>query len=349
MGVQIGAIRQREVKAMPALPPLDGLRASAILIVMLSHTALGKVVPGGTGVTIFFFLSGYLITTLLRIEAANTGRVSLRNFYYKRTLRIMPPMFLTIALVATLTVVKWIDHPLWPIGVLTDVAFLSNYPQLIGGWRGVYMPLWSLDVEEHYYILFSTLFALILAKVSSRRAAVVCVGLAAVPLLIRLGMAFRGADLSYVYYWTHTRLDSILWGSILALWQNPVVDDDAWKPKLWHFGLALGALAGCLALRNPVFRETLRYTIQGAALLVVFSYLLQARSILARALGSRPLRFIALISYTLYLAHMPAIAIAEHFKWHAPVITGLALAFLYAILMRAIVEKPLQALRRSRH
>src|SRR6185437_4885216 len=145
-------------------------------------------------------------------EAANTGRVSLRNFYYKRTLRIMPPMFLTIALVATLTVVKWIDHPLWPIGVLTDVAFLSNYPQLIGGWRGVYMPLWSLDVEEHYYILFSTLFALILAKVSSRRAAVVCVGLAAVPLLIRLGMAFRGADLSYVYYWTHTRLDSILWG-----------------------------------------------------------------------------------------------------------------------------------------
>jgi len=81
----------------------------------------------------------------------------------------------------------------------------------------------------------------------------------------------------------------------------------------------------------------------------MFSYLLQDRSILARALGSRPLRFIALISYTLYLAHMPAIAIAEHFKWHAPVITGLALAFLYAILMRAIVEKPLQALRRSRH
>jgi peptidoglycan/LPS O-acetylase OafA/YrhL len=175
----------------------------------------------------------------------------------------------------------------------------------------------------------------------------VCAGLAAVPLLIRLRLAASGSDLGNVFYWTHTRLDSILWGSILALWQNPAVDKDPWRPKLWQFGAALLALAGCLVIRSEVFRETLRYTIQGAALFVVFSYVLQDRSIMARVLGSSPLRFIALISYTLYLAHMPALGIAEHLGWPMPVLTGLCLAFAYAIAMRVIVERPLQRMRRS--
>lgn len=329
------------------MPALDGLRATAILIVMLSHAGLGKMIPGGFGVTIFFFLSGYLITTLLRIEAIKTGRVSLKAFYYKRTLRIMPPMFLTIAFVAMLSLYGFTGRAVTTAGVASDFAFLTNYAPQLGLHGGVGIPLWSLDVEEHYYILFSTLFAVAFARMDGNRAAVVCLALTAVPLLFRIGMALSGDDLSNVFYWTHTRLDSILWGSVLAFWQNPAIDRDAWKPKLWHFAAALFALAVCLVIRSEVFRETIRYTIQGAALLVIFSFLLQDRSIMARVLGSSPLRWIALISYTLYLAHMPALAIAEHLGWPAPVITGFLVAFLYAIVMRIIVERPLQALRHS--
>ena len=332
---------------MPPLPALDGLRAIAILIVILSHTGLGKIVPGGFGVTIFFFLSGYLITTLLRLEAADTGRVSLRHFYFKRTLRIMPPMYLTISLVAVLSMYGLVGHDVTAPGAMADAIFLTNYAPQLGIGGGVVIPLWSLDVEEHFYILFSTLFALVLARTGTPRAAATCALLALLPLIVRGGIAATGGDLTNIFYWTHTRLDSILWGSILALWQNPAVDRAAWRPAAWQFALAVLVLGICLAVRSPVFRETVRYTLQGAALLVIFSFVLQDRSVLARALGSAPLRYVALISYTLYLAHMPAMAIAEHLGWPLPVLAGIALATIYAVIMRVVVEAPLQRLRKS--
>src|ERR1700739_2193320 len=80
------------------IPALDGLRACAILLVFVSHGGLDNLVPGGFGVTVFFFLSGYLITSLLRLEALNSGTISLRAFYTRRVFRIFPPMYLTVAL-----------------------------------------------------------------------------------------------------------------------------------------------------------------------------------------------------------------------------------------------------------
>src|SRR5512142_971900 len=83
------------------IPSLDGLRAVAFLMVFLGHgvpIALTRYVPPRFAVTIFFFLSGYLITTLMRIEAEKTGEISLRNFYLRRVLRIFPPFYITFAL-----------------------------------------------------------------------------------------------------------------------------------------------------------------------------------------------------------------------------------------------------------
>src|ERR1700733_14513831 len=82
------------------LPSLDGIRAVSFLLVFAAHAGLGDVIPGGFGVTVFFFLSGYLITTLLRIEHDATGTVSLRQFYLRRALRILPPFYLVLALAA---------------------------------------------------------------------------------------------------------------------------------------------------------------------------------------------------------------------------------------------------------
>ena len=80
------------------IPSLDGLRAVAFLLVFVAHSGLDNVVPGGFGVTVFFFLSGYLITTILRIEAQKTGTISLGKFYLRRAFRILPPLYVTLAL-----------------------------------------------------------------------------------------------------------------------------------------------------------------------------------------------------------------------------------------------------------
>lgn len=340
-----GSTNSPQSLRMPQLPALDGLRAAAILIVMISHTGLGRIVPGGFGVTIFFFLSGYLITTLLRLEALRTGRIDLKHFYLKRTIRIFPPMYLTIAVVAGLTLAGLLGRTVAAPGVIADLAFLTNYAPQLGLEGGVAIPLWSLDVEEHFYILFSTLFALAFARMASGRAAAICVALAIAILAVRIGIVASGGGLENIFYWSHTRLDSILWGCVLALWQNPAVDGDAWRPRWWHFALALAVLGICLVVRDPVFRETVRYTLQGGALFVVFSFALQ-EPVMNRLLGNAPLRIVALLSYTLYLAHMPAIALAEHVGLPAPALAGIALAFGYAWLMYVTVERPLARWRR---
>src|ERR1051326_8050510 len=86
------------------IPSLDGIRALAVLLVFAAHAGLNERVPGNFGVTVFFFLSGYLITTLLRLEWERTGGISLKAFYLRRVLRILPPMYLVLAAASLLTV-----------------------------------------------------------------------------------------------------------------------------------------------------------------------------------------------------------------------------------------------------
>src|SRR5438270_10676355 len=87
---------QPQAKKPFQIPSLDGLRAVSFMIVFLSHAGLGRFVSGGFGVTVFFFLSGYLITTLMRMEADKTGHVSLKLFYLRRAVRILPPFYIVL-------------------------------------------------------------------------------------------------------------------------------------------------------------------------------------------------------------------------------------------------------------
>jgi peptidoglycan/LPS O-acetylase OafA/YrhL len=200
---------------MGHVPVLDGFRALAIIVVMVAHAGAGKVIPGGFGVTIFFFLSGYLITTLMRVEATRTGSIDLRDFYLRRSIRILPPLYVTAALTAFLTVSGLIAAKLTFGSVVLDGLFLTNYAQQFPASfnHPLSMPLWSLDVEEHFYIILSTLFAAVFVRWSPRRAAAACaIGCVAV-LGIRLFNVIALPDYSLNYYWSHTRLDSILFAS----------------------------------------------------------------------------------------------------------------------------------------
>jgi len=149
------------------IPSLDGIRAVAVSLVFFAHAGLEHVVPGGLGVTIFFVLSGFLITTLMRIEHARSGRIHFGGFYLRRLLRLMPPLFIVVAAAAALSAAALIDGGFTFGGLLSALFYLGNYHVIAHDFHG--MPagigvVWSLAIEEHYYLLFPPLAA------SARRA-----------------------------------------------------------------------------------------------------------------------------------------------------------------------------------
>src|SRR6185369_6348245 len=154
------------------LPSLDGIRAASFLLVFAAHAGLERVVPGGFGVTVFFFLSGYLITTLLRMERDARGTVSLRQFYLRRALRILPPFYLVLGLAALAARASVIPGGGEARAIAAQALHVANYWIVLHGYSGepfgtgVY---WSLAVEEHFYIVFPCLFLVLSALVRDRR------------------------------------------------------------------------------------------------------------------------------------------------------------------------------------
>jgi peptidoglycan/LPS O-acetylase OafA/YrhL len=334
------------------VPQLDGIRAIAVLIVIVSHAGLGHVVPGGFGVTIFFFLSGYLITSLLRIEVAKAGRVDFKAFYLRRTLRIMPPLYITLAILTALYLAGIVGDRVNPSAIPWDYLFLSNYSHLWGQGKGLPIPLWSLAIEEHFYLLFPIAFALYTARASFSKVALACAAACVVILGLRFSSLIWFEKISFNYYWSHTRMDSILFGCILALWQNPLLDRGAWRPRPWHVVAALATILLTLLFRDELFRHTIRYTLHGVALFVLFSYVLAADSkLVQRALASPPMVWIGLVSYSLYLCHFAifeALTINTSMNGVAVGVIGTLLSLGYAFLMRKYIEVPILNWRRKR-
>ncbi|MBN8808852.1 MAG: acyltransferase [Sphingomonas sp.] len=328
------------------IPALDGLRALAIVIVMCSHLGLQQIVPGQFGVTLFFFLSGYLITTLLRQEIEAHGRIDLGRFYLRRIVRILPPMYLTIAFFMVLSAVGLL-HPLNWHALPVDFAFLSNYLPISGTPIG----LWSLAVEEHFYLAFPLLLGLLARRFSFAQCAAIFLALCGVVLVVRLWEVHRLADFSQVNFWTHTRIDSILFGSILALWNNPVADrGDVVSRGTTGYLMAAALLLPTFVIRDDAFRQTYRYTVQGLGLMVLFNTLIRERGWASKLFNNPVTGQIAILSYTLYLVHSGLIAMlvpADGGHAVARKVIAIALAFVYAIAMHRLVERPLNRWRRK--
>jgi peptidoglycan/LPS O-acetylase OafA/YrhL len=328
-----------------AIPALDGLRAAAIIIVMCSHVGLQRVVPGQFGVTLFFFLSGYLITTLLRQEIEHHGRIDFRRFYLRRIIRILPPMYITIGFFVVLSLIG-LMHPLSWHGLPFDFLFLSNYFSV----SGMPIGLWSLAVEEHFYLAFPLMLGLLARRFSFARCAAILLGFCALVLAVRVWEVHRLANFEGVNFWTHTRIDSILFGSVLALWNNPVADDtDVLPSRTAGYVVAAALLVPTFLIRDEAFRQTYRYTMQGCGLLVLFNILIRDRGLAAAALNNRFTKQVAILSYTLYLVHSGLILIFAPGDGSHPLaatLAAFALAVGYAALMHRWVERPLNRWRR---
>ncbi len=335
------------------VPELDGVRAIAVAIVFLSHAGLGGFVSGGFGVTIFFFLSGYLITSLMRDEWHYTGKFSISNFYIRRSLRILPPMWIALGLTYLMVIAGLISADIDSEAVVAQVVFLSNYADLWGSVAGIpEMPLWSLAVEEHFYLLFPLFFFICLSRLKPIVAAKFCLFACMFFLALRIIEFGIGQDLEMMHLRSHLRMDSILFGCCLAFWQNPIIDRaTAWRPSWKHLWMAVTVIVMTLAVRNELFRATIRYTLQGMALFVVFSFILSHQTFINSILRLSPLQLVGKYSYSIYLLHMPLLLLVRNqLPGHSSLVIGIisaVLAIAVSALIYLLCERPLANYRRT--
>ena len=158
------------------IPSLDGLRAASFLLVFLGHAGspfIPIAIPAGFGVTVFFFLSGYLITTLLRLEVEQRGAINFKHFYLRRLLRIWPPFYLVLVAASALTLKGALGGELELGSVGAQALHYSNYWLIERTAKGMApgtVVYWSLAVEEHFYLVFPALYAfLIRARVTGKQ------------------------------------------------------------------------------------------------------------------------------------------------------------------------------------
>ena len=302
-------------------PVLDGWRAVSILLVLFSHGGLDKAVPGGLGVTIFFFISGFLITSLLISERRRDGRISLRNFYLRRFWRLAPPLICFIVLSALLIVLSL--GTIKSVELLSAILYFANYYSIC--WQYVALPfgpsplkiLWSLAIEEHFYLFFAPLMAFFAH--TRRRLFLLVLALLVAPLAIRCVVTFSQPltllRYEYTYMATEARIDSIAWGALLA-WLcshfaaaklNALLDNKT------AIGASLALLLLTLLVRDEGFRESIRYSLQGIALLPLFYVTVRGRGLqpLQAVLASPSATLIGKLSYSLYLYHWLALVIAD--------------------------------------
>jgi peptidoglycan/LPS O-acetylase OafA/YrhL len=342
------------------IPSLDGIRAASFMVVFLGHAGLGGIVPGYFGLTLFFFLSGYLITTLMRIEFDRTGTVRLRQFYLRRMLRIFPPFYLVLAIAWLLTTLG-ISAEARPTvqGMLSQTLHFTNYYIVAHGWWEGLAPgtwvYWSLAVEEHFYLFFPLLYLLLRRRFSTgRQQMFALLTICALVLVWRFVLVFElDAPKDRTYVATDTRIDSILFGCILAVWSNPFLDSGAIDGRrLARQWLPLGVSVVLLSIvvRVHWFDQTLRYTLQGLGLIPFFMAAIRWHDCGPfRLMNLAPVRYIGVLSYSLYLLHTVTLgAVNEWIPWSTPVrgILALALSIAMATLIYHAVEKPCARIRR---
>ncbi|MFB2586735.1 acyltransferase family protein [Herbiconiux liukaitaii] len=344
-------------KKVGQIPSLNGLRAVAVFIVIYAHSEFPGRIAGSMGVGLFFFLSGYLITTLLRAEFDRFERISLKDFYTRRVLRILPPMYIVFIGALILALVGILPSALSVGGVLSSGTFLANYWTIFNGHTGVPEGtgvLWSLAVEEHFYLVFPVIYIAMRKWLPNRRHQVVLlVAICVAALIWRCYLTVSGASPLRLYYATDTRADAIVWGAILAIGFNPAFGEVRLPNRRW-FAPALVIVSALTIFAASRFGSTFTYsigfTVQAVAAFGLFIPLILApQSWIGRILNWAPVAWIGVISYTLYLVHQPVFALA---KLYLPlphpiqILIGVGVSVLLSWAMLVLVERPIGKLRK---
>lgn len=238
------------------IPALDGLRTLAVVAVVLYHLNLTWAQGGLLGVTIFFVLSGYLITRLLLNEVAKTGRIDLKSFWIRRIRRLFPAVVTVVVVTCALcTIFNHVMLTKMRPDILPSLLFFNNWWQIaqdVSYFNALGDPsplthFWSLAIEEQFYLIWPPLlFAMVSMHMSKPNTRRVVLGLAAASALAMMVLYNPTADPSRVYYGTDTRVFSLLLGA----WMAFIPDRDLAPVRLAH-RLGLDRLA-CAAKRGKL-------------------------------------------------------------------------------------------------
>lgn len=298
------------------LPALDGLRGVAVLMVMFHHAPFGLARGGFLGVDVFFVLSGFLITTLLLQERARSGSISLRQFYARRGLRLLPALVVLLAATMLLPLpLVSIAVPRWKV-VLPVLFYSANWVLAFGAVDlDTLNPTWSLAIEEQFYLLWPPVLALLLALNVGRRwlAGLVLLGIAgAVVRRVMLWDALGSNAWLRVYYGLDTRLDALLLGCLVAL----VVTWDLLPHRPWaRIAVRWATVPAGLVLLVLFFAAPppdSQQLYEGpellgcvAAAILILALVASPPPLLALVLEDKGLVWVGRVSYGLYLWHVP--------------------------------------------
>ncbi len=349
-------------------PPLTGIRAPFMATVLIFHSNFQTLPGSWASLGVFFVLSGFLITAMLAGEHQRTGTVSLSNFYSRRAIRLLPPLFIAVALLAIYASVVRVfsaANDLWT-DVAAAVFYFADYRSALGHSPAIsYLSqCWSLAVEEQFYLIWAILFFVSLRYANRRTAyAIAVVGMLASlgdRLFIVLSAPHWGPLVAArAYYAFDTRAEGLFLGCLLGLAATGG-HLDGWRPAARR-GVSVLALVAVGVMIWILFNVGLGdrslplwwLTVSElASLVIIVFFLIHPRSWSARLLGLPLLVLLGNMCYSVYIFHWPVYVALSQFtvKWPFWQLETVRLAIILSLAVASwfLVEQPLMRWRRKR-
>ncbi|MEH6587089.1 MAG: acyltransferase family protein [Halioglobus sp.] len=329
-------------KAKNYRPDIDGLRAVAVLLVLFYHA--GFPVSGGfVGVDVFFVISGYLITGIVWSEIRE-GRFSFKSFYLRRIKRLLPAMVLVVFVTTVVASLLFMpdDYLVFSEGLRYVLTGLGNFhfldlTQSYFASDAKLLPLihtWSLAVEEQYYVIWPAVLLLVVSLQDRLgHAALAWLAVIAFVVAVLASEYWARHYPSQAYYLLHARAFELMIGGLLAVYGSQL---KPLPPKavsaLSVIGLTMIIVCAFTLDRQSVFPGFNAFWVCLGTALVIYAGGVSERVLSYRLLALRPMVFIGLISYSLYLWHWPLVALANYLNLGLGGWPGLAIMLLSLIL-----------------
>jgi peptidoglycan/LPS O-acetylase OafA/YrhL len=336
------------------LPTLDGVRGLAILLILVHH-AYSNLIPAGStssgsvpgafiGVDVFFALSGFLITSLLLRERKRRGRIRLANFYARRALRLLPALYVMLAIY--IVYASATNLPTTTVGIVPIATYWQNWADIANISTPTYLThLWSLSVEEQFYLFWPIVLILLISFARRTRYIAGILVVALLAMNVYRIAAWQGQSSVLTFYArTHTRGDALIVGALAALlWSTRRFPRRGLVPAAY---IATLFLAYCVARVGPAARFYYAggFTLVGLAVAVIIVASLESNWAGNRVLRMRALATLGLVAYGLYLWHYLIFLSVQHYGASWTIAGRLAVAFSVTALFTAaswmLVEKP---------